>query len=77
MLKPLEFIEAKKPKEIISENSFTLKTKFRAVEAVLVRALTQLGYEVKTAVVNTQDYGIPQNRKRWLVLDRNLEDMLT
>ena len=68
LFKPLEFIQANKPKAIISENSSTLKTKFRAVESVLVRALRQMGYEVQTATVNTEGFGIPQNRKRWYMI---------
>lgn len=32
---------------------------------VIINTLVELGYVVKTKVMNAKDYGIPQNRNRW------------
>lgn len=60
---------AKKPKYILLENVKGLTTKrFAATFDTLKNALKELGYgDLKYAILNTKDYGIPQNRERvWM-----------
>lgn len=59
----------KKPKYIFLENVKGLATKrFENTFNTLKNALKELGYgDLKYAVLNTKDYGIPQNRERlWM-----------
>lgn len=60
---------AKKPKYVFLENVKGLATKrFEATFTTLKNALKELGYgDLKYAILNTKDYGIPQNRERlWM-----------
>lgn len=60
---------AKKPKYIFLENVKGLATKrFEGTFNTLKNALKELGYgDLKCAILNTKDYGIPQNRERlWM-----------
>ncbi len=60
---------AKKPRYIFLENVKGLATKrFAQTFDTLKNALRELGYgELKYAILNTKDYGIPQNRERlWM-----------
>lgn len=59
----------KKPKYIFLENVKGLATKrFENTFNTLKNALKELGYgDLKYAILNTKDYGIPQNRERlWM-----------
>ncbi|MBR7122413.1 MAG: DNA (cytosine-5-)-methyltransferase [Oscillospiraceae bacterium] len=59
----------KKPKYILLENVKGLATKrFENTFNTLKNALKDLGYgDLKYAILNTKDYGIPQNRERlWM-----------
>lgn len=59
----------KKPKYILLENVKGLATKrFENTFNTLKNALKELGYgDLKYAILNTKDYGIPQNRERlWM-----------
>lgn len=59
----------KKPKYIFLENVKGLATKrFKNTFDMLKLALKELGYgDLKYAILNTKDYGIPQNRERlWM-----------
>lgn len=59
----------KKPKYILLENVKGLATKrFEATFNTLKNALAEMGYGgLKYAILNTKDYGIPQNRERlWM-----------
>lgn len=60
---------AKKPKYIFLENVKGLATKrFEGTFNTLKNALKELGYgDLKCTILNTKDYGIPQNRERlWM-----------
>lgn len=59
---------AKKPKHILLENVKGLKTnKHGKTLETIVNKLTQLGYDVVVELLNSKDYGIPQNRDRvWI-----------
>lgn len=65
----LRICAVKKPKYIFLENVKGLATKrFEGTFNMLKSALNELGYgDLKYAVLNTKDYGIPQNRERlWM-----------
>lgn len=65
----IRICEVKKPKYILMENVKGLATKrFEATFNTLKSALKDLGYgDLKYAILNTKDYGIPQNRERlWM-----------
>ena len=59
----------KKPKYILLENVKGLATKkFEGTFNALKSALKEMGYgDLKYAILNTKDYGVPQNRERlWM-----------
>lgn len=59
----------KKPKYILLENVKGLATKkFESTFNMIKEAFKELGYgDLKYAILNTKDYGIPQNRERlWM-----------
>lgn len=65
----IRICEVKKPKYIFMENVKGLATRrFEATFNTLKKALKELGYgDLKYSILNTKDYGIPQNRERvWM-----------
>jgi len=65
----IRICKAKKPKYILMENVKGLATKrFENTFNTLKNALREMGYgDLKYAILNTKDYGIPQNRERlWM-----------
>lgn len=62
----LDIVEASKARVFVMENVAELLTsdEFRAIE----RRATKLGFEVKAAVLNTANYGVPQTRKRTIAI---------
>ena len=65
----LRICKVKKPKYILLENVKGLATKrFESTFNVLKNSLREFGYgDLKYAILNTKDYGIPQNRERlWM-----------
>ena len=65
----IRICEVKRPKYILMENVKGLATKrFETTFNTLKNALKELGYgDLKYAILNTKDYGIPQNRERlWM-----------
>ena len=65
----LRICKVKKPKYILLENVKGLATKrFESTFNTLKNALKEMGYgDLKYAILNTKDYGIPQNRERlWM-----------
>lgn len=64
----LEICKIKKPKYIFLENvkGFYSK-KFQPTREIIINRLEDLGYRVRMQMLNTMDYGIPQNRERlWI-----------
>jgi DNA (cytosine-5)-methyltransferase 1 len=62
-----------KPKVIFCENvkGLTIHDKGRTF-AIITRTLKQLGYQVFSRVLNSKDFGVPQNRERiYIVAFRN------
>ncbi len=64
----IRICEAKKPKHILLENVKGLTTKrHKETFAKIQDELKRLGYSVIWKLMNTKDYGIPQNRERvWI-----------
>ena len=65
----LRICQVKKPKYIFLENVKGLMTKrFKNTFDTLKNVLKEMGYgDLKYAILNTKDYGIPQNRERvWM-----------
>jgi DNA (cytosine-5)-methyltransferase 1 len=64
----IRICKVKKPKHILLENVKGLYTKRhqKTLETILLK-LRQLGYDVVVELMNSKDYGIPQNRERvWI-----------
>lgn len=69
-------IRAKKPKYFILENVKGLLThnkgeSFKVIWDEITSISTELGYYVDYKVLNTRDYGIPQNRERVYIIGIN------
>jgi DNA (cytosine-5)-methyltransferase 1 len=61
----IRIAEVKKPKYMLLENvkGFTFK-KFKDTFNKVLNELDRIGYDVHWKVLNTKDYGVPQNRER-------------
>ena len=59
---------AKKPRHILLENVKGLRTsRHGRTFKTIIQKLTELGYDVVSSLLNSKDYGIPQNRERvWI-----------
>lgn len=62
-------IKDKKPKAFLLENvkGLTNHDGGKTIQ-VIENTLKDLGYTIKSAVLNAREYGIPQNRERWYCL---------
>lgn len=60
--------EVKQPKYILLENVKGLQTgKMRSTFEIILSELNRIGYDVRYAVLNSKDYGVPQTRERlWI-----------
>lgn len=64
----IRICDVKRPKHILLENVKGLRTNRhgKTLETILLR-LRELGYDVVVELLNSKDYGIPQNRERvWI-----------
>ncbi len=64
----LSICKIKQPRYIFLENvkGFNSK-KFQPTRDVIINQLEELGYHIRMQMLNTMDYGIPQNRERlWI-----------
>ncbi len=67
----LRIVSHKKPKHILLENVKGLThSKHRPTLDKIIIELKQLGYQVFYEVLNSKDYGIPQNRERLWIYGR-------
>lgn len=68
----LEFARAlaqMKPKAFIVENvSGMVRTNYRHLLLDQIKVFSEIGYEVKSALLNAADYGVAQERKRILIV---------
>ena len=64
----IRICEVKQPKYILLENVKGLRTgKMKATFEIILDELHRIGYDVRHAVLNSKDYGIPQTRERlWI-----------
>jgi DNA (cytosine-5)-methyltransferase 1 len=64
----IRICEAKKPKHILLENVKGLTTKrHKETFEKILSELNRIGYDITWKVLNTKDFGIPQNRERlWI-----------
>jgi len=64
----IRICEEKKPQHILLENVKGLRTnKHGKTLQTIVKSLSKLGYDVVIELLNSKDYGIPQNRDRlWI-----------
>lgn len=64
----IRICEAKRPKHILLENVKGLRTsRHGKTLSTIVQRLTELGYDVVADLLNSKDYGVPQNRERvWI-----------
>jgi DNA (cytosine-5)-methyltransferase 1 len=69
----LRFIEAFLPKTIMMENVPGLYKDDRMVS--VEKRLRELGYSFEMTVLNTADYGVPQRRRRMIMLCSKLGDL--
>lgn len=65
----LKIIEEKKPKVAIAENVKGLVTKrFKTQFDIVLKSLEEAGYNNYWKVLNSKDYGVPQNRERVFIV---------
>ena len=64
----IRICSAKKPKHILLENVKGLKTnRHGKTLETIIKSLAKIGYDVVVTLLNSKDYGIPQNRERvWI-----------
>jgi DNA (cytosine-5)-methyltransferase 1 len=62
----LRFVRVLRPKCVMMENVPGLKCNWRFQK--FLRQLKQLGYELKWDVLNAADYGVPQRRRRLILI---------
>ena len=67
--KSMQYIKAKKPRVTIFENVFTMThKKLKPVLDGIIKALKNIGYTVNWNVLDSRDYGLPQDRRRVFVV---------
>ena len=64
----IRICDEKRPKHVLLENVKGLKTiRHGNTLKTIIKKLTDLGYDVICSILNSKDYGIPQNRERiWI-----------
>ncbi|MCG2711437.1 MAG: DNA cytosine methyltransferase [Candidatus Omnitrophica bacterium] len=67
------FIEKLRPLTIMMENVPGLQNYFKFQN--MIKKLERMGYRLDTAVVNVADYGVPQRRKRLIVVGSLLNEI--
>lgn len=72
----IRIAEVKKPRYMLLENVKGLTNKnHKSTFDKILSELNRIGYKVHWKILNTKDYGIPQNRERvWFVCFREQED---
>jgi len=62
-------IKEKKPKVVILENVKHLRYVTQgAVFTFIIKALEDIGYNVTAKLINARNFGVPQNRERWIII---------
>lgn len=61
--------EGNLPEYICAESTpFLLSSKYSRFFNLFIKEIKDLGYEISYEVLNTSDYGVPQNRRRWFMV---------
>lgn len=61
----IKICQEKKPKYVFLENVTSLcRGKCKPTYEAILDLLKTIGYDVKTSILNSKDYGVPQNRER-------------
>jgi intein/homing endonuclease len=69
----VKILEAKKPKYFMWENvKGVITQKHKEAFIMFLEKLCSIGYEIDFKLLNTKDYGIPQNRERVFVVGRRI-----
>lgn len=68
----LRFVRVLRPKAVMMENVPGL-SKDRRIESIR-KALKRLGYKVRDSVLDAADYGVPQRRRRFVLLGASHEE---
>ncbi len=64
-----EILNHHRPKAVLLENVKRLRSHDNGnTLKVIMKTLTDLGYSVKTTVMNAKDFGVPQNRERLYIV---------
>jgi len=65
----LDIINLKKPKYIVSDNSYFLHSKKRKSDLeAYIEYINQMGYRTKTKIVDALDYGLPMRKQRTAIV---------
>ena len=70
-----DYVEHLKPKFVLMENVRALLTHYDVVPAIYVR-LFGLGYQVTSTVLSCTSYGVPQARRRFILIAARLDQKL-
>jgi DNA (cytosine-5)-methyltransferase 1 len=73
VLEYFRYVKELKPLTIMMENVPGLKNYYLFKE--IVKGLTKLGYNPKIEIVNVKDYGVPQSRRRLVMIGSLLGDL--
>ena len=67
--KSLQYVQAHRPRVVIFENVLAmLQNKFKPVLAGILKAFHDLGYKAHHKALNSRDYGLPQDRRRLIIV---------
>jgi DNA-cytosine methyltransferase len=67
--KSLQYVRAHRPRVVIFENVLAmLQKKFKPVLAGILKAFHDLGYKVHHKALDSRDYGLPQDRRRLIIV---------
>lgn len=80
--KYIEFVKSVKPKYILLENVHGISVNFKLEDGgnirysdLVINGLKDLGYNIKTKEVLMSDYGVPQRRKRFILIGSLQDDI--
>ena len=67
--KSMSYIKVNRPRLTIFENvPAIMNAKFKYIPIGIKKALESIGYEVHTSILNSRDYGSPQDRRRVFIV---------
>lgn len=64
----VEVVKRTKPKIFVAENVYGLLTMRNEPIKQIIKDFSDIGYDVEYQLINCKNYGIPQNRKRVIIL---------